>query len=87
MADIDLQMLTFVVNIGGDRREMARLMGPAMGLTEDQAYEAPLALIGSIDEICEVLEERRERWGFNYWVIHDPEAEAFAEVVARLRGK
>ena len=83
---LDLQMLTFVVAIGGDRDEMARLMAPSMGLSEEQAREAPLALVGSVDEICDQLVERRERWGLNDWVIHDPELGAFAEVVARLAG-
>ena len=84
--DIDLQMLTFVVAIGGDRDEMARLMAPSMGLTEEQAREAPLALVGSVEEICEQLEERRARWGLNEWVVHDAEHEAFGEIVARLAG-
>ena len=84
--DIDLQMLTFVVAIGGDRDEMARLMAPSMGLTEEQAREAPLALVGSVEEICEQLEERRARWGLNEWVVHDAELDAFGEVVARLAG-
>ena len=84
--EIDLQMLTFFVNIGGDRKETAEMMGPAMGLTAEQAYDVPLALIGSVAEIIEQLHERRERWGFNYWVVHDPEAEAFAEIVGKLAG-
>jgi probable F420-dependent oxidoreductase len=84
--DLDLQMLTFVVAIGGDRDEMAKLMAPSLGLTEAQAKEAPLALVGDVDAICDQLVERRERWGINEWVVHDPEFEAFAEVVARLAG-
>lgn len=84
--ELDLQMLTFIVAIGGDRDEMAKAMGPALGVTEEQAREAPLALVGSVDEICEQLQERRERWGLNDWVIHDPELDAFAEIVARLSG-
>jgi probable F420-dependent oxidoreductase len=84
--DLDLQMLTFIVAIGGDRDEMAKLMAPSMGLTEEQAKHAPLALVGSVDEIGDQLVERRERWGLNDWVVHDPELEAFAEIVARLAG-
>jgi probable F420-dependent oxidoreductase len=84
--DLDLQMLTFVVAVGGNRRELAQAMAPAMGLSEEQAFDTPLALVGSVDEICELLQERRERWGINEWVVHDPEREAFGEVVARLAG-
>lgn len=84
--DLDLQLLTFVVAIGGDRREVAEAMGPAMGITPEQAYDVPLALVGSVEEICEQLQERRERFGLNYVVVHDAELEAFGEVVARLDG-
>lgn len=83
---LDLQLLTFVVNIGGDRREMAETMGPALGISPEQAYDVPLALVGSVEEICEQLRERRERFGLNYIVVHEPELEGFAEVVARLAG-
>jgi probable F420-dependent oxidoreductase len=84
--DLDLQLLTFLVAIGGDRHEVAEAMGPPMGISPEEALEVPLALVGSVDEICEQLHERRERWGLNYWVVHDPELEAFGEVVARLGG-
>ena len=84
--DLDLQMLTFIVQVGGDRKEVAELMGPAMGISPEQAYDAPLALVGSVDEICDQLVERRERWGLNDWVIHDPELDSFTEVVDRLAG-
>ena len=84
--DLDLQLLTFMVDIGGDRREMADAMGPALGLSPEQAYEVPLALVGSVEEICEQLHERRERFGLNYIVIHDAELEPFAEIVSRLAG-
>ncbi len=83
---LDLQMLTFIVQVGGDRKEMAELMGPAMGISPEQAHDAPLALVGSVEEICDQLVERRERWGLNDWVIHDPELDSFAEIVGRLAG-
>jgi probable F420-dependent oxidoreductase len=84
--DLELQMLTFIVQVGGNRKEVAEMMGPAMGISPEQAYDAPLALVGSVEEICDQLVERRERWGLNDWVIHDPELDAFAEVVSRLAG-
>jgi hypothetical protein len=84
--DIELQVLTFLVGVGGDRRAMARTMAPGLGLTEDEAYEVPIALFGSVEEICDLLVERRERWGLSYWIVHDPEMEAFAAVVDRLAG-
>lgn len=84
--DLELQVLTFVVAVGADRDEVARGMAPGLGITDEQALDVPIALVGSVDEICDQLVERRERWGLSYWVVHDPEMEAFAPVVARLAG-
>jgi len=46
----------------------------------------PIGIAGTVDEICEQLQQRRERWGFSYVVIHEGEVDAFAPVVARLTG-
>jgi probable F420-dependent oxidoreductase len=83
---LELQVLTFLVAVGGDRDELARALAPGFGLSEDEARDVPVVLAGSVDEICEQLQERRARWGFSYWVVHDHELEAFAPVVERLAG-
>ena len=84
--DLELQVLTFLVAVGGDRTEFAERMGPALGLEPEAARDAPIALVGSVEEICDQLLERRERWGLTYWVVHDHEMEDFAPVVERLAG-
>lgn len=86
LEDIELQALTFVVAVDGDRDEVARMLAPGLGISEDDAKEVPIALVGSVEEICDQLVERRERWGLSYWVVHDQEMEAFAPVVERLAG-
>lgn len=86
LGDIELQALTFVVAVDGDRDEVARMLAPGLGITEDDARDVPIALVGSVEEICDQLVERRERWGLSYWVVHDPEMEVFAPVVERLAG-
>ena len=57
------------------------------GLSVDDALEVPMALVGTVDDMCETLEQRREQFGFNYWVVHEAEMEEFGQVVARLAGK
>lgn len=84
--DIELQVLTFMVNVGGDANEAAANIAPLFGVEPDVALQIPLALLGSVDTICETLVQRREEYGFNYVVVHDPEMAAFGEVVARLAG-
>lgn len=57
-----------------------------------EGAETPLALIGSVDQIVETIEARRERWGISYLVVRpryldidmlDP----LAKIIARLAGR
>jgi probable F420-dependent oxidoreductase len=83
---LDLQVLTFFVQIVPNRGEVLANLAPLFGVTADEANEIPLVLVGTVDEICETLVRRREELGLNYWVVHEPEIDAFAPVVARLAG-
>ena len=55
-------------------------------ISADEALEMLPVLVGSVDELCEILVQRREAYGFSYIVVHDGEMEDFAPVVARLAG-
>lgn len=57
------------------------------GLTPELLLESPNALIGTVDEIMETLEMRRERYLISYLVIIEEVMEDFAPVVARLSGR
>jgi probable F420-dependent oxidoreductase len=83
---LELQVLTFFVMIVPNREETVERVAPMFGVTTHDALEIPIALVGTLEQICETLIERRERWGFNYIVIHEAELEAFAPVVERLAG-
>jgi probable F420-dependent oxidoreductase len=52
----------------------------------EDVLASPSFLIGSVDQIVEELQARRERYGFSYIVIWDTSMDAFAPVVARLAG-
>ena len=56
-------------------------------LSVEQILEAPYVLIGTVDEMVEALQARRDRWGISYFVTFEPYLDAFAPVVARLTGK
>src|SRR5206468_3817089 len=71
---------------GGSRREVAEQMAPTLGLEPDEALEMLPVLVGTVDELCEILLQRRQDYGFSYIVIHEGEMEDFAPVVARLAG-
>ena len=69
-----------------DREAMVAELAPAFGLTPDEARETPHALVGSVDQICDQLVERRERWGISYLGLSQDQLEPFAPVIARLAG-
>lgn len=48
--------------------------------------ETPYVLLGTVDEICETLRQRRERYGISYLTVFERDMEAFAPVVATLAG-
>jgi hypothetical protein len=47
----------------------------------------PVTLVGTPDEMVEVLERRRERWQMSYVVVPSEAVDAFAPVVERLAGR
>jgi len=85
-AGLELQILTFVTAITEDRQAMAEAVAPGFGLTPTAALEVPMVVVGTVDQVCETLQERRERYGFSYYVFHLDDIEPFAPVVERLAG-
>jgi probable F420-dependent oxidoreductase len=84
--EIELQIRYFFAAVTDDRRGLAEAVAPGFGLTPDDAIEAGISCIGTIDEICDQLVARRERWGVSNVVIGDDIFEQFAPVVDRLAG-
>ncbi len=85
--DLELQIRYFLAAVTDDRHGLASAMAPGFGITPDQALEAGIALVGTVDECCELMERRRERWNVNYAVVGGDQIEMFAPVVERLAGK
>jgi probable F420-dependent oxidoreductase len=82
--EIELQILGQIEHLTDDRVGYASALAPAFGLTPHEALQMPIVLVGTVDEICADLIERREQYGFSYIVVHN--LDAFAPVVARLAG-
>jgi hypothetical protein len=55
--------------------------------TPEEVLDSPVGLVGTVDEIVESLERRRERWDMSYHVIPVEQMDAFAPVVDRLAGR
>jgi probable F420-dependent oxidoreductase len=82
---LELQITAFAVMIVPSRRAAAR-SATMLGFPGGEALELPILLIGTVDELCERLVERREKWGFSNIVVPGEAMEAFAPVISRLAG-
>ena len=85
--DIEIQSLTFIMQVTDDRQSVFENIAPLFGFTVEEAADVPLALVGTIDQICETLEQRREEYGTSYITVQDAAIHDFAPVVERLAGK
>jgi probable F420-dependent oxidoreductase len=86
-ADLELQVRVHLAAITDDVDGLAEAMAPAFGLTPAEARHSPHALAGSVDEIVERLEERRETFGISYVGVGATSMDELAPVVARLAGR
>jgi probable F420-dependent oxidoreductase len=88
-ADIELEIGAYFTVVTADRsgtEAAADRMAGTFGLTPAETLEHPHALIGTVDEICARLIERRERYGISYITFGSSVMEAAAPIVTRLTG-
>jgi probable F420-dependent oxidoreductase len=84
--DIELEIAGYFTVVTDDAETAAAGMAKAFGLTTEAMLDHPNALIGSVNAICDRLQERRERYGISYVTVAGRNATAFAPVVERLTG-
>jgi probable F420-dependent oxidoreductase len=85
-ADIEIQSLTFITQVTDDRDAVIANIAPLFSLSIEEANDVPLALVGTVDQICETLQQRREEYGISYVTVQDGAMHDFAPVVERLAG-
>ena len=83
--DLEINLLQFAAIVTDDRKGTAETMAPLFGLPPEELDTYPHACIGTIDEIAESLEARRERWDASY-VVFQGDMDSMAPLVAKLRG-
>jgi alkanesulfonate monooxygenase SsuD/methylene tetrahydromethanopterin reductase-like flavin-dependent oxidoreductase (luciferase family) len=90
---IEIQIVAPYVIPTDDREGMAAAMAaalpsddPTVDLSAKNILASPYVLVGTEDEICDLLIERRERWDISYYVFNDDSIDAAAPIVARLNG-
>jgi probable F420-dependent oxidoreductase len=87
LAEVELSMM-ISVTVTDDHRAAAAIVAAERGWpgAADQVLDMPSQFIGSVDRIAGLMHERRERYGFTYFVVADGDMDALAPVVARLAG-
>ena len=84
--DAVLDALVQHVEITDDRASAAERVARAVrGLTRADVLAAPYALIGTVDQLVDELQEHRVRWGFTSYVIRADAVDSVASILDRLR--
>jgi probable F420-dependent oxidoreductase len=84
--DVELEIGAYFTTVTDDGAGTREKMGAAFGMSGEQLAAYPHALVGSVDEICETLQQRREDYGISYITVGATTMADFAPVVARLAG-
>ena len=87
LADIEMNVRAFLVNITDDAAGAAADIAAMIGVEPRMVEETPFALVGPPSKLIEDLIAGRERWGLSYIIVGDDQIDAFAPVVSALNGK
>jgi len=81
---IELNTLVQSVIISDHPLDAAKPLATEYGVEAEQVLETPLVLIGSVDQVAETLEQRRQRFGLSYITVFEKDLDSLAKVIARL---
>lgn len=89
VADVERNMLIQFVAVTDDAPAAVRewMGGVRPDVDPAEILGKPQLLVGSLEQIVAEVEAMRERFGFSYFTVMEPSMEAFAPVVAALRGR
>ena len=85
--DIELNVLVFEAHVTDSPRAVLDRIGNETGTDPEVVSESPQVLVGSVEEICETMERRRELFGISYYTFYEPDLVRMAPVVERLTGR
>lgn len=84
--ELELEIGAYFVAVGDDASSQLDAMAQRFGVPSTEFAAHPHALFGSVDQVCELLAERRERYGISYVTVAERYLDDFAPVVAALSG-
>jgi probable F420-dependent oxidoreductase len=86
--ELELESAASLVEVTDDARSVLARAAPGLRDADPRKLAThPNVLVGSVTEVVDCLEQRRERLGLSYISVNGKDAEAFAPVVARLAGR
>jgi len=83
---LEIHALIQAVAVAEKRTAAADDLASRFKVGRGVVLETVYVLLGTVEEICETLRERRERYGISYLTVFERDMEVFAPVVARLAG-
>jgi hypothetical protein len=84
--DLELNVLSFLSTVTDDPAGLAGGVAEMFGASAEEVLATPSVVVGTVAGICDTLIERRNRWGFSYYVFQADSAVTMAPVVAALAG-
>jgi probable F420-dependent oxidoreductase len=84
--DLEIQVLAGFVHFTDDTKSLAEAMAPFFDSTPEEVLDSPVALVGTVGEMVEKLQRRRERWQMSYQVLPVESIDETAPIVAQLAG-
>jgi len=83
---IEMSVTIFLATVTDDRNSMAAGVAAGLGMEPSDILDMPHFLIGTVEQIAEDIQRRRERYGISYVIVPGEVGESFAPVVERLAG-
>jgi len=87
--DLELSMVIRVIR-SEDQQRTAEHLASERGwsnISAEQVLDMPSIVIGSVEQIIEQMYQRREHYGFSYYIVTDQHMQTLAPVVKQLTGK
>ena len=86
LASIELSMVASPLVVTSDRQAAAERVAAHTGLTPAETLRAPHVWIDETEQLCDKLEQHRDRWGVSSWAIDINAIAAIEPVIERLAG-
>jgi hypothetical protein len=84
--ELELNALIGFVMITDDANGIIEAMAPHFGIAVEDALHVPAVLLGTLDEMAEELQWRREEYGITYWSFEADSWEDLGPLVSKLAG-